>query len=152
MIHGAPPRPPTAAGVDEPPRFGRYTVAMQFSREEVPPNTITRYTASTVTIHGEEHAGNVIVSASRIITEWHCASVESMTQADVAPLLALDPEVIILGVGASTRFPPGALMRDVMRRGIGFEVMNDGSAVRTYNVLLSEQRRVVLALLRIAAD
>jgi uncharacterized protein len=124
---------------------------MQFSREEVPPNTITRYTRSTVTIHGEEHAGNLIVSASRIITDWECAALESMTEAHLARLLELDPEVIILGVGAATRFPPGSVMRDVMRRGIGFEVMNDGSAVRTYNVLLSEQRDVVLGLLRDAA-
>lgn len=121
---------------------------MQISREERPTNTITRYTRSSVTIQGEEHRGNLIVSADTVHTDWQCDALENMTAQHLEPLLALDPEVIILGVGETTRFPPGEVMRDVLRRGIGFEVMNDGSAVRTYNVLLSEQRHVVLGLLR----
>lgn len=125
---------------------------MQFSREDIPANTISRYTRNSVTIQGEEHAGNLIVSADRIVADWRCAAVEDLTASDLEPLLALEPEVIILGVGETTRFPPGAVMRDILGRGIGFEVMNDGSAVRTYNVLLSEQRQVVLGLLRDAAE
>jgi uncharacterized protein len=34
-----------------------------------------------------------------------------------------------------------------MARGIGFEVMNNAAACRTYNILLAEQRRVALAVL-----
>ena len=63
------------------------------------------------------------------------------------PALALEPEVILLGTGESQAFPPGRRMTDIMRRGIGLEIMTTGAACRTYNVLMAEQRRVVAALI-----
>jgi uncharacterized protein len=55
--------------------------------------------------------------------------------------------VVIYGSGASLRFPPAALMRPLIEARIGFETMDSGAACRTYNVLATEGRRVLLALL-----
>jgi uncharacterized protein len=38
-------------------------------------------------------------------------------------------------------------MAAVLGRGIGLEVMDTGAACRTYNILMSEGRRVVAALI-----
>ncbi|MCC7199215.1 MAG: hypothetical protein IT483_06885, partial [Gammaproteobacteria bacterium] len=39
------------------------------------------------------------------------------------------------------------LFAHMASRGIGFEVMDTGAACRTYNVLVNEYRKVVLAVL-----
>jgi uncharacterized protein len=68
---------------------------------------------------------------------------------DSAPLLALAGEVDVLffGMGAEIAFLPAPLRMALEEAGIGVELMASPSACRTYNVLLSEGRRVALAAL-----
>ncbi|MBJ6370684.1 Mth938-like domain-containing protein [Sedimentitalea arenosa] len=68
---------------------------------------------------------------------------------DAAPLMALagQVDVIFVGTGAEIAHIPSSLRGALENAGVGVEVMNSPSACRTYNVLLSEGRRVALALL-----
>lgn len=68
---------------------------------------------------------------------------------DPAPLLALagEVDVILVGTGAEMAHLPPALRSALEEAGIGVEPMNTPAACRTYNVLLSEARRVALAAL-----
>jgi uncharacterized protein len=84
-----------------------------------------------------------VVAPDRLIEDWAVADARALAPADLEPLLALDPEVVLLGTGASQIFPPAAVMAACMSRGIGIEVMNNAAAARTFNVLASEERRVV---------
>ena len=67
----------------------------------------------------------------------------------VAPLVAAAAEVdvLFLGMGAEIAHAPAALRQAVEDAGAGLEVMASPSACRTYNVLLSEGRRIGAALL-----
>ena len=60
-------------------------------------------------------------------------------------VLALEPEVILLGSGATQVFPPAAVLAHCLRRGVGMETMTNAAAARTFNVLAGEGRRVVVA-------
>ncbi len=68
---------------------------------------------------------------------------------DQGPLLALpgQVDVILIGTGAEIAHLPVALRQALEAAGIGAEVMASPTAARTYNVLLSEGRRVAVALL-----
>lgn len=68
---------------------------------------------------------------------------------DTRPLLALkeDVDVLFVGTGADTAHIPSNLRQPLEAAGLGVEVMNSPAACRTYNVLLSEGRRVAVALL-----
>lgn len=68
---------------------------------------------------------------------------------DIAPLTALAQEidVLFLGTGAEIAHIPPDLRTALNEAGIGVEVMSSPAAARTYNVLLSEGRRIALALL-----
>lgn len=122
--------------------------AMQFSRDDSSPFTITRYSPESVRIAGVDHRGSLAVAGDGVIDDWRCATVERLDDAALAPLLARRPEVIVLAVGERVAFPDAAVMRAVQQAGVGLEVMNDGAAVRTFNVMLTEGRRVVLGLVR----
>ena len=68
---------------------------------------------------------------------------------DVAALTALagEVDVLFLGMGAEIAHAPRALREALEALGLGVEVMSSPAACRTYNVLLSEGRRVALALI-----
>lgn len=68
---------------------------------------------------------------------------------DRAPLLALTGEIDVLfvGTGADVAHLPDELVQALEAAGIGVEAMASPAACRTYNVLLSEGRRIALALL-----
>ena len=69
--------------------------------------------------------------------------------ADVAPLLALAPhvDVLFVGTGADVAHLPDDVLQRAEEAGLGIEAMASPAACRTYNVLLSEGRRVALALI-----
>ncbi|MCI2398874.1 Mth938-like domain-containing protein [Aliiroseovarius subalbicans] len=68
---------------------------------------------------------------------------------DLGPLVALSGQVdvLFLGTGADTAHPPAALREALEAVGIGVEAMASPSACRTFNVLVSEGRRIALAAL-----
>lgn len=68
---------------------------------------------------------------------------------DAAALLALvgEVDVLFMGTGAEIAHIPTALRNELDAAGLAAEVMSSPSAARTYNVLLSEGRRVALAML-----
>ena len=70
---------------------------------------------------------------------------------DLAALLALAPDVdvVFLGTGADVAHLPDALLEAAEEAGLAVEAMSSPAACRTYNVLLSEGRRVALALIPI---
>ncbi len=67
---------------------------------------------------------------------------------DTAALLAMADkvDVIFVGTGAEIAHPPAAFRETLEAAGLGVETMASPAACRTYNVLLSEGRRVALAL------
>ena len=53
----------------------------------------------------------------------------------------------MFGSGRMFRFPHPRILAAFSQRRIGFEVMDTPAACRTYNVLMSEARKVAAALL-----
>jgi uncharacterized protein len=68
---------------------------------------------------------------------------------DAETLMALvgEIDVLFVGTGGEIAHLPTSLRQGLEAAGIGVEVMNSPSACRTYNVLLSEGRRVAVAAL-----
>ncbi len=110
---------------------------------------VQQYAVGRFVINDREITESLIVSPQRIIPQWPALSALALTAADLDPVLALGPEIILLGTGATQVFPPWEIFAEAFRRGIGVEVMDTGAACRTYNLLMSEGRRVAAALIRI---
>jgi uncharacterized protein len=109
-------------------------------------NTITGYGAGYVLVNGARHEENLIVLPDRVLP-WSAGSFESLGAENFVALAQLDLEVVLLGTGATLRFPSPQVIRPLVDARIGFEVMDVQAACRTYNILASEERRVAAALL-----
>jgi len=84
-----------------------------------------------------------VVAPDALVEDWAVRDATSLAPADLAPLLALEPELIVLGTGAVQAFPPQETLAACLSRGIGLEAMTNAAAARTFNVLAGEGRRVV---------
>jgi uncharacterized protein len=84
-----------------------------------------------------------ILSSQTLIQPWPVHHVSELNDTTLESLLTLEPEVIIIGTGDTVQFPEGFQLKSIMARKIGYEVMNNASACRTFNVLCAENRRVV---------
>lgn len=88
-----------------------------------------------------------IISGKRIVPEWNIASVDDIDEESLRIVFDFEPEVVLIGTGNTQVFLPPNVQNHFFRRNIGFEVMTTDAACRTFNVLASEGRHVVGALL-----
>jgi uncharacterized protein len=110
-------------------------------------NTITSYGADYVAINLQRHEGSIIVMPESPVIQWPVTSFEALTPENFDALLELAPEVVVFGSGSRLRFPHPRLTARLTQQRIGVETMDFGAACRTYNILMSEGRRVAAALL-----
>ena len=75
------------------------------------------------------------------------AGFDALAEADFAALLAHKPEVVLLGTGATLRFPHPRLLAPLTDARVGVEVMDTPAACRTFNILSGEGRRAIAALI-----
>ncbi len=97
------------------------------------------------------HRGSILALPSGVLA-WAAASVAGLTPEDFAPVLAEREEIDLLLIGtghdiAAVREPVRSALREA---DIRVDVMQTGSAARTYNILLAENRRVAAALIAVA--
>lgn len=110
-------------------------------------NTITAYGEGWIEINRNRHAYAALVQPEGQIVDWGVENFEALTQAHFAAILSLRPEVVVLGTGTRQRFPHPRLTAELAAARIGVEVMDTGAACRTYNILMSEGRKVLAALI-----
>jgi uncharacterized protein len=106
----------------------------------------TGYGDGYVMVNRKRYERNLIILPDRI-ENWQAGTFEQLTAAHFEFLLALQPEIVLLGTGATLRFPPRSLTRALTESRIGVEVMDTSAVCRTYNILTAEGRRVAAALL-----
>lgn len=92
-----------------------------------------------------------VITPQALIEDWPVHEAAALGAADLEAILALEPELVLLGTGARQVFPPAEVMAACLSRGIGLESMANDSAARTYHVLAGEGRRVVAGFIFPAA-
>ncbi|MBK7016840.1 MAG: Mth938-like domain-containing protein [Sulfuritalea sp.] len=109
--------------------------------------TITGYDAGFIAVNGRRLTRSFLLTPKRLIEDWSPAGFDALGEADFESIATLGCPVVLLGTGARQRFPAPVLMRSLIDRGIGVEVMDTHAACRTYNILMAEGRDVAAALI-----
>jgi uncharacterized protein len=90
---------------------------------------------------------SLIISADHLIDDWPVQTVDSLTEESLKPILNLAPEILLIGTGLKQVFLEPQMTVFLYQQEIGVEVMTTDAACRTFNVLVSEERSVVAALM-----
>lgn len=110
-------------------------------------NAVTAIAPGLVRINTQAYTRSLVLPWRGDVMAWPCDAFEQLRAEHFEQLLTLAPELVIFGSGERLRFAAPALMRALIERRIGVETMDTAAACRTYNVLASEGRAVVAALL-----
>jgi uncharacterized protein len=94
------------------------------------------------------HRGSILATPAGV----RALPVEKAQDIDAATIdlaLADNIDLLIVGAGADLLPLPAALRAKLRAVGVGCETMATGAAVRTYNMLLDEDRRVAALLIAV---
>lgn len=104
---------------------------------------------------GEVRIGETTYEHSLIVTphagaeSWEPQDFDSLGLTHLEQLAGREPrpDLILLGTGETQRFPSHEIMAPLINARIGVEVMTSVAACRTWNIVLSEGRQALLAIL-----
>ncbi|MDR2154858.1 MAG: Mth938-like domain-containing protein [Burkholderiaceae bacterium] len=108
---------------------------------------VTGHGPGWVAVAGERIAHSLVLHSDGTRAAWPCERFEMLTAAHFEPLAQTRPEVVLFGSGARLRFAKPTWLRPLIDANIGVECMDTAAACRTFNILASEGRRVVAAVL-----
>jgi uncharacterized protein len=109
-------------------------------------NLIRAYSESELLIGERIVVASCILTADTLITDWQVAAPDELGLVQLEPLLALAPQIVLVGAPAGASAAPVSLRAELARQGIALELMDLGAACRTFNILVQEERRVAAAL------
>ena len=111
-------------------------------------NLFTGHGPGYVAVNGVRYANSVVVTPERVRDDWAATDFDQLAAAHFDFLCALAPDIVLLGTGATLRFPQPGLARSLTAARIGLEVMDNAALCRTFNILVGEGRNVIAAVLR----
>jgi uncharacterized protein len=109
--------------------------------------TFTSLGEGYIAVNGEHFNRPVVVTPEQVRTDWSATDFATLIPAHFEYFVALAPEVVIFGTGSCHQFPHPQLYRSLIDAHIAIEFMDTPAACRTYNILATEDRKVVAAIL-----
>ena len=91
--------------------------------------------------------GSIIVSANRLIIDWPVTTPGEITDDHIGQILDLEPEIVLIGTGERQVFLEPEMLMHFYKQPVGVEIMSTRAACDTFNILVSEGRNVVAALM-----
>lgn len=110
---------------------------------------VRAYTQEWLQIDDQRFAHSVVVSSlpEHPPRAWAPRTLEELVGEQLAELASSGAELVLLGTGQRLRFPPPAWLAPFAQQRVGLESMDTAAACRTYNILASEGRKVLAALI-----
>jgi uncharacterized protein len=108
---------------------------------------VSSFVNNTVAIGEKRYTTSLIVTPGKVVCDWPPQHPGELTIDDFGSILALEPELILVGTGNALRFPDSEILKGVIHAGIGVDFMDSRAACRTYNILAAEDRHVAVGII-----
>ena len=111
------------------------------------PNIIKSAAADYCEFYHQTYRQSILIPWDDSIEAVDINSVSSLNTRFIKKLAKLKPEVILLATGDRIVFPDTDILSPLVKNNIGFEVLDNQAAARTFNILMSEERKVLCLML-----
>ena len=108
---------------------------------------VDSFSDNVVVIGEVRYTASLIVTPGQVVRDWPPQHPDQLTIDDFEMILALEPELILVGTGNELRFPDSEILKGVIRAGIGIDFMDSPAVCRTYNILAAEGRHVAAGII-----
>jgi uncharacterized protein len=119
---------------------------MDINLEKKDPHSIQSYDNTQITINNIIYHHSLIISKDQII-DWAIQTDTPINRANFQLFFEFKPEVLIIGHPKQQQIIPPEILNALHQQKIGLESMILGAACRTFNILLSEGRHVMLGII-----
>ena len=143
---GHPPTGSSRCGPDDAGRNGKIVLKLH-QESNVERNNVTAYGPDYVEVNKERHTSSLLLFPEGPVVPWPVSRFDALSAADFELLAQAAPELVIFGSGQRLRFAHPRFFAALSAQRIGVETMDFTAACRTFNILVSEGRRVAAALL-----
>ena len=90
---------------------------------------VRRVEEGAVTVVDRRFTRSFVLARDRVIEDWAVTGADDLDPESIEPILALEPEVVLLGTGTRQTFPSAEVQAAFLRRGVGIEVMDNAAAI-----------------------
>jgi uncharacterized protein len=104
---------------------------------------VRRVEPDAITVIDRRLTRSFALNARQVLEDFPAQRADQLDAAAIGKILALEPEVVLLGTGQRATFPQQSVLAEFLKRGIGLETMDNAAAARTFNVLVGEGRQAV---------
>ena len=108
---------------------------------------IKNYEHPKIYIKNEVYTSNIIITNKEVIKWIDNIDLSKATINDFDNIIKHEPEIILLGTGQILTIPMQETIEAVNQQGIGLDYMITESACKTFNLLVSENRKVAAMLI-----
>lgn len=110
-------------------------------------NIIDAYDHNSIRIKKNTYQKGIIIFPEKIISRPSLVTYEDLKSDNLKEIFEYNPELILIGSNYKNKIIDKNAQILFIEKKIAYENMNFDSACRTFNILLSEQRKVVLILI-----
>lgn len=106
-------------------------------------NQITKYSFGEMVVNKKTYKSDIIIFPEKVISSWWRKEGHSLHKDDISEVLEYNPEIIIIGCGASgVMVVPKKLIEELNSRGIQVIVEKTTEAYKKFNELVKKKRVV----------
>lgn len=111
---------------------------------------IHSYGSGGFVVGDKSFKGSMLIIPNGVYS-WNVTDINNLKISDFSELIdeKQDIEILLLGTGVKMQFVDDEIIKQLKRNKIVVDMMDSGAACRTYNVLLSEERKVAAAIIAI---
>lgn len=108
---------------------------------------IQSYDLHSFKINDDIYTQSLLLMPNQLIYPWSPQTYAELTTEHLIKLIDYKTNIILLGSGNKSVLPDYTLLAPLYQAHIGVEVMDTAAACRTFNVLATEGRHVLAALI-----
>jgi len=105
------------------------------------------YGDGRLVINQTEYESSLIIFPDSLHAQWPVNSIEELELTHLDEIIQRSPDIVLLGTGATQKFPSTEQRRRLAKAGLNLEIMDTAAACRTYNLLVAEGRDVAAAVI-----
>ena len=110
-------------------------------------NNITGIDATAIKINQVPFTSSILIAPIGDVQMINALSPVDLSSELWQKIIEHAPEVLLIGTGAKQQFLSPTMLAPLYQARIGVECMDSGAAARTFNVLMSEGRRVLAVII-----
>jgi len=108
---------------------------------------IKSYGDDSFTVNEEKFKSSIFIFQNKALA-ISAKNIDEIKLEDFSEFLE-DIEILIIGFGETSDFLSAKIEKEIKSHGVKIEYMNSGAAARTYNVLITEERKVAAVIIAV---